>query len=197
MGGKKRAHRLTYSVFPFVKEGDLLRFPDNFIQDLIARSDIEAVVSPYVRLKRRGRNLIGLCPFHGEKTPSFTLYPENGSFYCFGCGVGGNAITFIQKIENLAYVDAVKLLAQRAGMRLPDMAEDDAASRMRTRVLEANREAARLYHQALYSPAGQEALAYYHSRGYTDKTIRHFGLGYAPDGFHFLIDALRQKGFLD
>ena len=88
-----------------------MRFPDNFIQDLLGRCDIESVVSPYVRLKRRGRNLIGLCPFHGEKTPSFTLYPENNSFYCFGCGVGGNAITFIQKIENLDYVDAVKLLA--------------------------------------------------------------------------------------
>lgn len=174
-----------------------MRFPDNFIQDLISRSNIEAVVSPYVRLKRRGRNLVGLCPFHGEKTPSFTLYPENNSFYCFGCGAGGNVITFIQKIENLDYVDAVKLLAQRAGMRLPDTGEDDAASRMRTHILEANREAARLYHQALYSPAGKDALAYYHSRGYTDKTIRHFGLGWAPDSFHFLIDGLRQKGFRD
>lgn len=174
-----------------------MRFPDSFIQELISRSDIESVVSPYVRLKRSGRNPKGLCPFHGEKTPSFTLYPENNSFYCFGCGAGGNAITFIQKIENLAYVDAVKLLAQRAGMRLPDVAEDDASSRLRTRVLEANREAARLYHQALYSPAGKVALEYYHSRGYTDKTIKRFGLGYAPDGFHFLIDALRQKGFRD
>lgn len=174
-----------------------MRFPDSFIQELIARSDIEAVVSSYVRMKRRGRNMVGLCPFHGEKTPSFTLYPENGSFYCFGCGVGGNVITFIQKIENLAYVDAVKFLAQRAGMRLPEMAEDDGASRLRARVLEANREAARLYHQALYAPEGQTALAYYHSRGYTDKTIRHFGLGYAPDGFHYLIDAMRQKGFRD
>ncbi len=174
-----------------------MRFPDNFIQDLLGRCDIESVVSPYVRLKRRGRNLIGLCPFHGEKTPSFTLYPENNSFYCFGCGVGGNAITFIQKIENLDYVDAVKLLAGRVGMRLPDTAEDDAAARLRTRVLEANREAARLYHQALYSPEGKQALDYYHSRGYTDRTIRHFGLGWAPGGFHFLIDALRQKGFRD
>ncbi len=174
-----------------------MRFPDSFIQELISRSDIETVVSPYVRLKRRGRNLIGLCPFHGEKTPSFTLYPENNSFYCFGCGAGGNAITFIQKIENLAYVDAVKLLAQRAGMRLPDVVEDDAASRMRTRILEANREAARLYHQALYSPIGRETLEYFHRRGYTDRTIKHFGLGYAPDGFHFLIDELRKKGFRD
>lgn len=174
-----------------------MRFPDSFIQELISRSDIESVVSPYVRLKRSGRNPKGLCPFHGEKTPSFTLYPENNSFYCFGCGAGGNAITFIQKIENLAYVDAVKLLAQRAGMRLPDTAEDDASSRLRTRVLEANREAARLFHQALYSPAGKVALDYYHSRGYTDKTIKRFGLGYAPDSFHFLIDALRQKGFRD
>lgn len=174
-----------------------MRFPDSFIQELLSRSDIESVVSPYVRLKRAGRNPKGLCPFHGEKTPSFTLYPENNSFYCFGCGAGGNAITFIQKIENLAYVDAVKMLAQRAGMRLPDMQEDDATSRLRTRVLEANREAARIFHQTLYSPEGKVALDYYHSRGYSDRTIKRFGLGYAPDSFHFLIDALRKKGFRD
>lgn len=174
-----------------------MRLPDSFIQELIQRSDIETVVASYVRLKRRGRNLVGLCPFHGEKTPSFTLYPENNSFYCFGCGVGGSVITFIQKIENLDYIDAVKLLAQRAGMRMPETAEDDASARLRTRILEANRQAARLYHQTLYSPAGKAALDYYHSRGYTDKTIRHFGLGFAPDSFHFLLDALHQNGFRD
>ncbi|MGI6264011.1 MAG: DNA primase [Acutalibacteraceae bacterium] len=174
-----------------------MRFPDNFIEELSARSDIEAVISPYVRLRRRGRTLVGLCPFHGEKTPSFTVYPENNSFYCFGCGAGGSVFTFVQKIENLDFTDAVKLLAQRAGMRLPDIEEDDASARLRTRVLEANREAARLYHAALYAPEGKIALDYYHSRGYTDRTIKHFGLGWAPEGFHFLIDNLRQKGFRD
>ena len=93
--------------------------PDSFLQELMARSDIESVVSSYVNMKRRGRNLVGLCPFHGEKTPSFTLYPETSSFYCFGCGAGGDVITFIKRIENLDYIDAVRFLADRAGMKLP------------------------------------------------------------------------------
>lgn len=91
--------------------------PETFLQELLTRSDIESVVSSYVRLKRRGRNLVGLCPFHGEKTPSFNLYPETSSFYCFGCGAGGDVITFIKKIENLDYLDAVKFLADRRAWR--------------------------------------------------------------------------------
>lgn len=120
--------------------------PDSFLQELMARSDIESVVSSYVNMKRRGRNLVGLCPFHGEKTPSFTLYPETSSFYCFGCGAGGDVITFIKRIENLDYIDAVRFLADRAGMKMPENDVNDATSRLRTRVLEANREAARLFH---------------------------------------------------
>ena len=136
--------------------------PDSYIQELLDKNDIESVVSGYVALKRRGRNLVGLCPFHGEKTPSFTLYPETASFYCFGCSAGGDVITFIKRIENLSYMDAVRFLADRAGMRMPDNPrENDAVAGLRTRVLEANREAARLYHRALYSSRGREALAYY------------------------------------
>lgn len=171
--------------------------PESFLQELLSRNDIESVVSPYVRLKRRGRNLVGLCPFHGEKTPSFNLYPETSSFYCFGCGAGGDAITFIKKIENLDYIDAVKFLADRAGMAMPENNVNDAASKMRVRVLEANRAAARLYHSLLYAPEGKIGLDYYHSRGYTDATIRHFGLGFAPDSFDFLRSELRKKGFHD
>lgn len=171
--------------------------PDSFIQELIAKNDIESVVSSYVSLKRRGRNQVGLCPFHGEKTPSFNLYPETASFYCFGCGAGGDVITFIKRIENLSYIDAVKFLADRVGMTMPEHTFDDTAAKQRVRLLEANREAARLYHKCLYSPEGREALDYYHSRGYTDATIRHFGLGYAPNSFNFLRDALRKKGFHD
>ncbi len=171
--------------------------PETFLQELLTRSDIESVVSSYVRLKRRGRNLVGLCPFHGEKTPSFNLYPETSSFYCFGCGAGGDVITFIKKIENLDYLDAVKFLADRAGMAMPENTVNDAASRLRLRILEANREAARLYHALLYAPEGRAGLDYYHSRGYTDATIRHFGLGFAPDSFDFLRDGLRKKGFHD
>ena len=151
--------------------------PDSFIQDLLGRNDIEAVVSSYVRLKRTGQNLVGLCPFHGEKTPSFTVFPSTASFYCFGCGAAGDVITFIKRIENLDYLDTVKFLADRAGMKMPDNQVNDAASRMRMRILEANREAARFYHHYLYSPEGRKGLEYYYSRGYTDKTIRHFGLG--------------------
>ena len=174
-----------------------MALPDSFLQELIDRNDIESVISSYVSLKRRGRNPVGLCPFHGEKTPSFTVYPDTRSFYCFGCGAGGDVITFIKKIENLDYLDAVKFLADRAGMTMPQRETNDAVSRLRGRILEANRDAARLYHAFLYSAEGREGLDYYHGRGYTDATIRHFGLGFAPDGFHFLRDELRKKGYRD
>ena len=169
--------------------------PDSFLQELVAKNDIESVVSSYVALKRRGRNLVGLCPFHGEKTASFNLYPETASFYCFGCGAAGDVITFIRRIENLSYIDAVKFLADRAGMAMPAQNQDDASTKRRLRILEANREAARLYHKFLYSEGGRAGLEYYHSRGYTDATIRHFGLGYAPQSFDFLRDNLKKKGF--
>lgn len=172
--------------------------PDSFLEELLSKNDIESVASGYVSLKRRGRNLVGLCPFHGEKTASFNLYPESNSFYCFGCGAGGDVITFIKRIENLEYMDAVRFLADRAGMRMPENShENDASTRMRLRILEANREAARLYHAALYRPEGQVALDYYHARGYTDATIKHFGLGFAPNGWDYLIKGLRSKGFHD
>ena len=102
-----------------------MRLPDRFIQELIERNDIESVVSSYISLKRRGRYSVGLCPFHGEKTPSFTLYPDTASFYCFGCGAAGDVITFIRRIENLDYLDAVKFLADRCGLQLPEGDVDD------------------------------------------------------------------------
>ena len=143
-----------------------MALPDSFIQELLSKNDIESVASSYVAFKRRGRNLVGLCPFHGEKTASFNLYPETNSFYCFGCGAGGDVITFIKRIENLDYIDAVKLLADRSGMKMPEQKnENDQVSRLRLRILEANREAARIYHKALYLPEGKMALDYYHSRG--------------------------------
>ncbi len=174
-----------------------MALPESFIQELISRNDIESVASTYVNFKRRGKNLVGLCPFHGEKTPSFNLYPENNSFYCFGCGVGGDVVTFIKKIENLDYIDAVKFLANRSGMQMPEDARDDRTSYLRMRILEANREAARFFHTQLSTPAGKVALDYFRSRGYTDATIRHFGLGYAPAEWDALGKALRAKGFKD
>ncbi len=173
-----------------------MALPESFLQELLAKNDIESVVSGYVALKRRGRNLVGLCPFHGEKTASFNLYPETSSFYCFGCQAGGDVITFIKRIENLEYMDAVRFLADRSGMRMPEYTrENDASSRMRLRILEANREAARMFHQALYSPVGSEALVYLRGRGYTEATIKHFGLGFAPPGWDFLVKGLTAKGF--
>lgn len=174
-----------------------MAIPDSFIQDVVSRNEIEPLVSTYVRLKRRGRTFVGLCPFHGEKTPSFTVYPESNSFYCFGCGAGGDVVTFVRRIENLDYVDAVKFLADRAGLRMPEQGVNDAVSKLRVRVLEANREAARFYHSVLSTPAGQEGLAYFRGRAYTDATIRHFGLGFAPPTGWALRDAMRAKGFTD
>ncbi len=174
-----------------------MRLPEEFISELKYRSDISDIASSYMQLKRRGRNLVGLCPFHGEKTPSFNIYSENGSFYCFGCGVGGDVITFIMKIENLDYMEAVKFLAQRAGMTIPEDAVDDSMSKLRTRVFEANREAARFFYSKLYSPEGKSALSYLHSRALTDKTITRFGLGYSPNNRFALTNHLKQKGFTD
>ena len=173
-----------------------MALPDMFLQELISRNPITDVVSSYVRLRQRGRTAVGLCPFHGEKTPSFTVYPETSSFYCFGCGAGGDTITFIKKIENLSYIDAVRFLADRCGMKMPDDKTDDAVSRLRMRILEANRDAARFFHRMLYSPEGREGLEYFYKRGYTDKTIRRFGLGYAP-GNNSLLHEMRRMGYKD
>jgi DNA primase len=141
--------------------------------------------------------MVGLCPFHGEKTPSFNIYTENNSFYCFGCGAGGDVITFIMRIENLDYIEAVRFLAQRAGLNMPEDNYDDSMSKLRKRIYEANRESARFFHKTLYSPAGREGLQYLHNRGLSDKTIRHFGLGFAPEGHFELSNYLRGLGFKD
>ena len=169
--------------------------PDSFIQELKYNSDIEQVISSYVNLKRRGRNLVGLCPFHSEKTPSFTVYPDSQSFYCFGCGAGGDVITFIKKIENLEYVEALRFLAKRANMQMPEDVEGDKTARLRTRILELNRKLARFFHEQLIAPSGRKALSYLRGRGITDKIIRHFGLGFAPPGWDNARNFLRQEGF--
>lgn len=170
-------------------------FPESFLQELKLRSDITEIVSSYVNLKRHGRNMVGLCPFHGEKTPSFNIYTESGSFYCFGCGAGGDVITFIMKIENLDYVEAVKFLAQRAGMEMPENTYDDSLSKLRMRIYEANREAARFFHATLLSQRGQSGLNYLRGRALSDRTIRHFGLGFADDDWNSLCNHLKNKGF--
>lgn len=168
---------------------------DEFLDDLRRRADIESTVSSYVSLKRKGKILTGLCPFHNEKTPSFTVYPETQSYYCFGCGNGGDVITFIRNIENLDYMEAVKLLADRHGVSMPHDGYDSGLSKKRTEMYGANREAARFFHAKLYSPEGRQGLEYFYSRGLTDDTIRRFGLGYAPDSWHDLENYLVSKGY--
>lgn len=174
-----------------------MRLSDAFLEQLRANTDIESVISPYVNLRRRGKNLVGLCPFHNEKTPSFTVYPENGSFYCFGCGVGGDVITFVRRMENLDYMEAVKQLADRAGMALPEDGYDDTLAKKRTAVLAANRAAAKFFHSQLFTEQGRQALDYFLDRGLAPETIRHFGLGFAPNDWRALKRHLNEQGFDD
>ena len=169
--------------------------PEDIINEIKYRNDIETAVSQYVNLKRRGKNLVGLCPFHSEKTPSFTVYPENGSFYCFGCGVGGDVFTFTGLIENLDYIESVKLLAERSGITLPQDGYDDSMQRLKKKIYDINRDTARFFHSFLMSQGGKWALDYLTGRGLTVKTIKHFGLGAAPDSWDALIHHLKEKGY--
>lgn len=148
-----------------------------------------------MKLTRKGKNLVGLCPFHSEKTGSFFIYPQTQSFYCFGCGAGGDTISFLKRIENLDYVEAVRLLAQKAGVPVPEDSMDDSGARLKARTLEINRETARFYHQCLVSDVGKDAYRYLIERGRTPKIIRRFGLGYAPDDWNSLVNHLKSKGF--
>lgn len=172
-----------------------LKLDPRFIQQLNDKIDIEQVVSAHVSLKRRGKTLVGLCPFHNEKTPSFTVYPESNSFYCYGCGAGGDIISFVRRMDNLDYIEAVKAVAQMASVPMPEDGYDDTLSKKRMRLLSANREAARFFNDCLMNPANRKALDYFLNRGLSINTIRRFGLGYAPDGWHELINHMRSLGF--
>ena len=169
--------------------------PHEYIEELTRRTDIVELVGSYVQLKRKGRLYGGLCPFHSEKSPSFYVYPDTQSFYSFGCGAGGDAITFAKKINSIDYPEAVKMLAARAGM--PEPQEDDKTGRMRSRILSMNKEAARFFHACLNSTVeeARQARAYWRRRGLDDKTIVRFGLGYAPNDGQALYQFLRDKGY--
>ena len=170
--------------------------PQEYIQEVVRRNDIEEVISQYVQLRRRGRTLSGLCPFHNEKTPSFVVYPDTQSFYCFGCGAAGDVINFVRRYNNLGYVESVKQLASRAGMPLPE--EDDRESRARQRLLEINRCAARYFYEQLNAKTPEAAMArryWKEKRGLSDAAIRRFGLGYAPEDFVGLLHYLKRRGF--
>ncbi len=169
---------------------------EEIINEIKYKNPIESVVSDYVNLKHRGKTLVGLCPFHNEKTPSFTVYPQNGSFYCFGCGAGGDVISFVRLMDRLDYIDAVKSLAEKSGITLADDEYSDSMQRLKNTIYEINRETAMFYHNYLMSPSGKWALDYYLSRGLKMSTIKHFGLGAAPENsWDSLFNFLKSKGF--
>ena len=172
--------------------------PSKVIEDIRFRNDIESVISSYVTLKRAGSNYKGLCPFHSEKTPSFTVYPETQSFYCFGCGAGGDVINFVMRTENLDYVSAIETLAKRAGIALPDFDskgyKPDGVSR--TRVLEMNLEAAKFYRQMLFDEnIGAAGRKYFTDRGLSQTVIKRFGLGFSPQSGNTMLKHLKSLGF--
>ena len=172
-------------------------FPPAFLDELAARNPIEEVVGQYVNLKRSGSNLFGLCPFHGEKTPSFSVAPDKGIYYCFGCHKGGGVINFEMEIEGLSYPDAVRALAQRVGMEVPDDEEYQSRYRKQERLWALSKEAARFFVSQLYAPAGAEGLRYAQSRGMSKGTLTRFGIGFAPDSWDSLCKAMRAKGYTD
>ena len=172
-----------------------MAIPEEVISEIKYRNDIETVISQYVTLKRRGKNLVGLCPFHGEKTPSFTVYPETASFYCFGCGVGGDVFTFTGLIENLDYFESINLLAEKSGVALPENGYDDSMQKLKNRIYDINRDSARFFHSHLMSDEGKWAREYLLKRGLSLFTIKHFGLGAAPDSWDALMNHLKAKGY--
>ena len=174
------------------------RFPSAWMDELFARTDIVSVVSSYLTLKKDGRRYWGLCPFHNEKTPSFSVNADLNLYYCFGCKAGGNAVQFVMEMERVSFQEAVKILADRIHLPLPEMTEDPDYERRRSqreRLLSANREAARFYHDRLWQPEGEKILSYLHGRGLDDGTIRKFGLGASVDRWDDLTAYLEGKGF--
>jgi DNA primase len=174
-----------------------MRLPDSFMEELKVRCDMVDIVSEYVKLKKSGKNYSGLCPFHHEKTPSFFVFTDTASFHCFGCGAGGDVISFIMKIENLGYMDALRFLAQKAGIDMPENGETQGNSDVKRRIYEINREAAKFYHQLLMSPEGKKGLDYFRTRCLSIATIKHFGLGYAPDSGNQLVTHLKSLNYND
>ena len=174
-----------------------MAFPAAFIDELIARNPIEDVVGQYVNLRRSGSNLFGLCPFHGEKTASFSVAPDKGMYYCFGCHKGGGAVNFMMEVEGLSYPDAVRALAKRVGMEVPEDEQYQSRYRQQERLWALHKEAARFFHSKLYAPEGKAALEYAMGRGMPKSTLTTFGIGYAPDTWTALVDALRKKGYTD
>ena len=175
-----------------------MQFTEDFIYTLKQNNPIESVASSYASLKKQSRGFVCLCPFHSEKTPSCHINAAEGYFHCFGCGAGGDVITFVMKAENLDYVEAVRFLADRAGMALPDDDKDTDFMRRKTVILEINRAAARYFNKILTKDKrGEKGRMYFSSRGLLPATIIKYGLGYADDDWHSLYDHLRSQGYAD
>ena len=174
-----------------------MAFPPSFIDELVARNPIEDVVGQYVSLKRSGANMFGLCPFHGEKTASFSVAPEKGIYYCFGCHKGGGVVNFMMEVEGLSYPDAVRSLAKRCGMEVPEDEQYQSRYKAQERLWALMKEAGRFFHSQLYSSGGKECLEYATKRGLTKNILTRFGIGYAPNSWNALISAMKQKGYTD
>ena len=172
-----------------------MAFPQSFLDEVIARNDILDVVSSYVHLTKKGGNYFGLCPFHNEKTGSFSVSPDKQIFYCFGCKKGGGVINFIMEEENLSFPDAVRFLAKRAGLEVPEENGDRESSRLRQRVLSLNRDAARFYYEMLHRPEGAAVGEYLERRKISRKVAMDFGLGASLDAWDALITAMTEKGY--
>ena len=174
-----------------------MAFPPSFIDELLLRNPIEDVVGQYVSLKRSGSNMFGLCPFHGEKTASFSVAPDKGIYYCFGCHKGGGAVNFMMEMEGLSYPDAVRALAKRAGMEVPEDEQYQSRYRAQERLWALMKEAGRFFNEQLYTPAGGECLAYIQKRGLSKAIVTRFGIGFAPNSWNALVDAMKKKGYTD
>lgn len=169
--------------------------PEEFIYQLKLANPIETTIGNYINLLRRGKDYVALCPFHSEKTPSFHIYTDTQSFYCFGCGAGGDVITFTKKIENLEYIETIKLLAQKGGLDVPENDTDNKTADLKKRILEINRETANFYFKQLVSGDDKKGLKYFINRGLKPETIKKYGLGYAPASWDSLYKHLSKFGY--
>ena len=177
-----------------------MRYSDDLIEEVRMKNDIVDVISGYVKLTRKGSSYFGLCPFHNEKSPSFSVSPGKQMYYCFGCGAGGNVFTCLMEYENYTFVEALKFLAERAGIELPQIEYSKEAKEqadLKTRLLEINKQAAKFYYYQLHTSRGAQGLAYLKGRGLSDETIRKFGLGYSDRYGDLLYKYLKEKGYSD
>ena len=175
-------------------------YPEEVIEEVRTRNDIVDVISGYVKIQKRGANYFGLCPFHNENSPSFSVSPQKQMYYCFGCGAGGNVITFVMEYENFTFPEALKTLADRSGVNLPEVEysrEERAKADRRSTLLEINKLAAGYFYHQLYQPQGKIGYDYFKKRGLNDETIRRFGLGFANKVSDDLYRYLRSKGYED